>query len=111
MIILEKEKKEKEEIKTTGQVIIRRQVIAEEEKPEVKEFIQNVEGVKSVGWDETENYNREKDGKNYTLYDITVEGEADASIAANAYHEIHDHFKNATENDKEKYVFYWSLCH
>ncbi len=91
---------------TTSGYMMMFENLAEEEKPEVKEYIQSVKGVKSVGWDETENYNREKDGKNYTLYDVTVEGEADANVAANAYHEIHDHFKNATENDKEKYVFY-----
>ncbi len=94
------------EVETSGYMMMFEN-LEESEKPEIKSYIENVDGVKSVDWDETEEYNREKDGKNYTLFSITANGKADGETAAKIYHEIHDHFANAkTDEGDTKYIFY-----
>ena len=78
----------------------------ENEKPEMKEYFEHVDGVEKVNYDNSENYNKNKDGVDYTLYSIDVKGEADESVAASVYNEIHDHIKNQKEGDKARYAFY-----
>ena len=92
---------------TTSEYMMMFENLEESEKPEIKAYIESVEGVKKVDWDETEEYNRTKDDKNYSLFIITVDGKADEVAAANAYHTIHDHFDNEkTETGYFKYTFY-----
>lgn len=77
------------------------------EKDSMKNYFESVSGVDKVNYDDSEDYNREKDGTKYTLYSIDVNGEADADNAKNVYNEIHDHLKNEkTDENKEKYTFY-----
>lgn len=78
----------------------------ENEKDDMKEYFEHVEGVEKVNYDKSGNYNKNKDGVDYTLYSIDVKGEADESVAANVYNEIHDHIKNQKEGDKARYTFY-----
>ena len=77
------------------------------EKESMKDYFEGVSGVDKVNYDDSEDYNREKDGTKYTLYSIDVDGEADAENAKNVYNEIHDHLKNQkTDENKEKYTFF-----
>ena len=48
------------------------------EKKNIREYIESVESVKSVTHDETEAYNREKDGINYSLFEIVLDKPADS---------------------------------
>ena len=76
------------------------------EKSTMKDYFEGVENVEKVNYDDTESYNREKDGTKYTLYSLDVKGEADAEIAKNVYDEIHNHLKNEkAENGEAKYTF------
>lgn len=91
----------------TSNYMIMFENLAEEERSEMKGYFENVNGVKSVDFEDTEEYNREKDGVKYTLYSITVDGEADADNAKNVYNEIHNHLKEAkAEDGAEKYTFF-----
>ena len=76
------------------------------EKDSMKKYLEAVSGVEKVNYDESDNYNREKDGVKYTLYSISVNGEADADNAKNVYNEIHDHLKNEKKDGQNKYTFY-----
>lgn len=76
------------------------------EKDSMKDYFESVSGVNKVNYDDTKDYNLEKDGIKYTLYSIEVEGEADAGNAKNVYNEIHDHLKNQKEGAKNRYTFY-----
>ncbi len=78
----------------------------ESEKGSMKDYFESVSGVNKVNYDDTEEYNREKDGTWYTLYSIDVDGEADAENAKTVYNEIHDHLKNQKEGTKYRYTFY-----
>ena len=73
----------------------------EGEKKDVKEYIEGVENVKSVTHDEGEEYNREKDGHNFALYEVVLNAAADSEEANKAYNTIYD-------NLKPKYTFYQS---
>ncbi len=79
--------------------------LKDDEKPKMKDYFEKVDGVDKVNYDETENYNREKDGTKYTLYSIDVKGDADAENAKKVYNEIHDHLKNEKEGNEQKYTF------
>ena len=76
------------------------------EKDSMKDYFESVSGVNKVNYDDTKDYNLEKDGIKYTLYSIEVEGEADAGNAKNVYNEIHDHLKSQKEGAKNRYTFY-----
>ena len=76
------------------------------EKSSMKEYFESVDGVDKVSYDDSEEYNREIDGVKYTLYSIDVEGEADNSVAAKVYNEIHDHLKSEKEGNAARYTFY-----
>lgn len=67
--------------------------LPESERYAVKNYIESVENVKSVDYDDSEDYNQEKDGHTYTLYAITVSAPADSTEANTAYNTIFDHFK------------------
>ena len=59
-----------------------------EEKMRIKEHIESIDGVKEVGYDESDEYNRDK----YTRYKITVDAPADSDTAARVYDEIHNKY-------------------
>lgn len=61
-----------------------------EEKTTVWQEIQNTENVKSVDYDDSEEYNIE----NHTLYKVTVNGDADSETASAAYQEITKKYKD-----------------
>ncbi len=63
-----------------------------EEKLTVKEYLASVSGVKSVDYDETEDYNKE----NYTLYVITVDDKSDSQMAIEVYNQITEKYKDYT---------------
>ncbi len=67
--------------------------VPEDQKFEIKDYIQSIDGVKSVDYDETEEYNRE----NYTRYKINVDAPADSETAARVYNEIHDKYSEEYE--------------
>lgn len=59
-----------------------------EEKQAIKEYIESVEGIKSVDYDESDEYNRDQ----YTRYKITINDAADSKTAELAYNEIHNKY-------------------
>lgn len=61
-----------------------------EEKLETKNYLENIEGVSSVDYDETEEYNKD----DYTLYIINIEDDEESEIATNVYHEVTEHFED-----------------
>ncbi|MBR2803213.1 MMPL family transporter [Candidatus Saccharibacteria bacterium] len=67
--------------------------LTDEKEDEIKEYLESVENVKSVVHDKDENYNQEKDGHRYSLYEITLNTGADTPEANKAYKEIYEHFK------------------
>lgn len=67
--------------------------LPEDKREETKTYIEGVENIKSVAYDNTENYQREHDGHSYSLYDITLNAPADSEIANKTYNEIDQHFK------------------
>lgn len=64
--------------------------LKEEEKNIVFEDIKKEKNIKSVDYDESEDYNIE----NHTLYKVTVEGNTDSDIASSAYKNITDKYKD-----------------
>lgn len=68
--------------------------LKDDEKEEVFKFLDEQDGVKEVEHDETEDYNKD----DYTLYVITVDDDADSSLASEVY-------KKATENYKDYEIY------
>ncbi len=66
--------------------------LVNEEKIEIKSYLESIDGVKSVDHDNTENYNKEK----YTLYVITVDDKSDSQKARDIYNQIIEKFKDYT---------------
>lgn len=64
--------------------------ISEEEKTQILEYLNNVEGVSSVDYEQTEEYNKD----DYTLYVVNVDDVEDSEIASNVYNNIKEHFKD-----------------
>ena len=58
--------------------------LQDEEKQEILDELKGFENVKEISYDETENFNKD----DYTLYEITVNGDADSKEASNTYKEI-----------------------
>ena len=64
--------------------------LSPEDKNKIKDELENIEGVSSVTYDDSDKYN--KDG--YTLYEITVDGADDSKNAANVYKSVKDNYKD-----------------
>lgn len=64
----------------------------EEEKIQIYNELTNIDGVSSVDYDETENYNKE----NYTLYVVNIDDTSDSELAANVYEKIKNNYKDYT---------------
>ncbi len=62
----------------------------QEEKIGVKNYLENLEGVSSVDYDETENYNKEDN----TLYVINIKADEESELATKVYQEITKHFES-----------------
>ncbi len=58
--------------------------LATDQKTEIYNYLSEVNGVDSIEYDETENYNKD----DYTLYVITVKGDADSEIASQIYNDV-----------------------
>lgn len=67
--------------------------VPEEQKLPIKEHLESIEGVKSVDYDASDQYNRDQ----YTLYKITVDAPADSDTAARVYSEIHGKYSEEYE--------------
>jgi len=68
------------------------------DKMEVYHCLESIEGVKNVDYENTDDYNKD----DYTLYMITVEGDADSAVATHVYQKIENHFNEeelATSGD------------
>ena len=66
--------------------------LADNEKSEIKNNLESIDGVKSVDYDDTEKYNKE----NYTLYVINVDDKSDSPKATNIYNEVTEKYKDYT---------------
>ena len=63
-----------------------------EKKQEIKSELESVNNVKSVDYDESDNYNKDI----YTLYVITVDDVSDSSKASSVYNDVSEKFKDYT---------------
>lgn len=84
MDIMEKEFKE---IKSSS-LDVMFEDLQEDKKTEIYNELTQIEGVESVDYDNTENYNKD----NYTLYVINVDDTEDSELASNVYKEIKEHY-------------------
>ncbi len=66
--------------------------LAEQEKLEIKDKLETIEGIESVDYDNTEKYNKE----NHTLYVITVDDKSDSQKASDIYNQITNQYKDYT---------------
>ncbi len=66
--------------------------LQDEEKTKIKSYLENIDGIKSVDYDNTEKYNKE----NYTLYVITVDAESDSQKSTEIYNQITEKYKDYT---------------
>lgn len=64
--------------------------LQEDKKTEIYNELTQIEGVDSVDYDNTEDYNKD----NYTLYVINVDDTEDSELASNVYKEIKEHYNN-----------------
>ncbi len=63
--------------------------LSEDEKLKTKEYLQNIQGVSNVVYDETEDYNKD----DFTLYIIEVEADDESEVASKVYQEVTEHFE------------------
>lgn len=66
--------------------------LQEDRKTQIYQELTQINGVSSVDYDHTENYNKDK----YTLYVINVDDTEDSELASNVYKEITKNYKNDT---------------
>ena len=64
--------------------------LSTEDKNKIKDKLENIEGVSSVTYDDSDKYNKDE----YTLYEITVDGADDSKNAANVYKSVKDNYKD-----------------
>ena len=62
--------------------------VPEDQKMAIKEHIESIDGVDSVDYDSSDNYNRDR----YTRYKIYVDAAADSETADRVYSTIHDEY-------------------
>ena len=66
--------------------------LVEDEKPEIKNYLETIDGVEEVDYDNSENYNKDI----YTLYCITVDDKSDSQTATDVYNKITEKYKDYT---------------
>lgn len=64
--------------------------LSPEDKNKIKDELENIDGVSSVTYDDSDKYNKDE----YTLYEITVDGADDSKNAANVYKSVKDNYKD-----------------
>lgn len=64
--------------------------LSPEDKNKIKDGLENIEGVSSVTYDDSDKYNKDE----YTLYEITVDGADDSKNAANVYKSVKNNYKD-----------------
>lgn len=64
--------------------------LSTKDKNKIKDELENIEGVSSVTYDDSDKYNKDE----YTLYEITVDGADDSKNAANVYKSVKDNYKD-----------------
>lgn len=64
--------------------------LSTEDKNKIKDELENIEGVSSVTYDDSDKYNKDE----YTLYEITVDGADDSKNAANVYKSVKNNYKD-----------------
>lgn len=64
--------------------------LSTEDKNKIKDELENIEGVSSITYDDSDKYNKDE----YTLYEITVDGADDSKNAANVYKSVKDNYKD-----------------
>ena len=64
--------------------------LQDDEKEDVKNYLENLTGVKEIDYENNEEYNKD----NYTLYVITVDGKADSQTASDVYNQITEKYSN-----------------
>ena len=81
-----------EEFAETSTLNLMFENLAEEEKLDIKEELESIQGVDKVDYDNTEKYNND----NYTLYVITVNNKSDSAIATDVYNQITEKYEGYT---------------
>ena len=66
--------------------------LANEQKLNIKNELELINGVKEVDYDDSESYNKE----NYTLYVITVDDKSDSKMATDVYNQITEKYEDYT---------------
>lgn len=61
-----------------------------EEKDEVFKFLDELDGIKEVEYENNENYNKDE----YTLFAVTVDSDADSTIASDVYNKVIEKYKD-----------------
>ena len=74
----------------TSALIVMFKDLSTEDKDKIKDELENIEGVSSVTYDDSDKYNKDE----YTLYEITVDGADDSKNAANVYKSVKDNYKD-----------------
>lgn len=64
--------------------------LEEEQKNQIHNELKQIENVKEIEYDKTEDFNKD----DYTLYKVTVNGDADSKEASNTYKEIVNKYKD-----------------
>lgn len=64
--------------------------LSSEDKNKIKDELENLDGVSSVAYDDSDKYNKDE----YTLYEITVDGADDSKNAANVYKSVKNNYED-----------------
>ena len=64
--------------------------LSSEDKNKIKDELENLDGVSSVAYDDSDKYNKDE----YTLYEITVDGADDSKNAASVYKSVKNNYKD-----------------
>ena len=75
--------------------------VSAEEKWQIKNEIESIDGVKTVAYDDSDNYNRDQ----YTRYKITVDAPADSETADRVYNTVYDKYHRKYEMTENGQVY------
>ena len=64
--------------------------LGDSEKYDIYNYLNELNGVSSIDYDETEEYNKD----DYTLYVINVDADSDSELATNVYNKVIEHYKD-----------------
>ena len=63
--------------------------LSSEEKQTEKDYLKSLEGVASITYDDTDEYNKD----NHTLYELTISGKSDSANGSNVIKELQKHYQ------------------